>query len=93
MQSVSFILRPLKGPILIISNSFSHNDDDGCSVLHSKACPAFEFIVIASTFNSGESLSSMKHLSQIFQLADVDMGNLVPSSLSTGTYDTKTSNC
>ena len=33
-------------------------DDDDCSWLHSKACFALEFIVMANTFNSDESLSS-----------------------------------
>ena len=37
---------------------FCSHDDDDCSLLHSKACFTFEFIVMASTFNSDESLSS-----------------------------------
>ena len=46
-------------------------DDDDCSLLHSKACFTFEFIDMASTFTSDESLSSTPPISSclLFELA------------------------
>ena len=46
-------------------------DDDDCSLLHSKACFSFEFILLTSSFNSYESFSTTKLVAFLFVCSDL----------------------